>query len=100
MQKRLSKYFWDGDQNLSGEFKLKRILEYASFPDLIHYPFEELKKYFNTIDLNRLRTSEKRKQFLNSIQPYLKDAHDWDDLFDNWIGDKWRKMDESIINDN
>ena len=89
MQKRFHKYFWDGDQNLSAKFKLIRILEYASFPDLIAYPFEDMKKYLPVLNIDHLRTSEKRRGFLKVIVPFLSDSNDWDDLFDNLI--EWRK---------
>jgi hypothetical protein len=74
MQKNLKNYFWDGDSNISEEFKLQRIIEYASFPDLISYPFVDLKTYLPLIKINRLRTSEKRKQFIELILPYLSES--------------------------
>ena len=89
MQKRFRKYFWDGDQNLSDQFKLKRILEYASFPDLIAYPFEDIKKYLPDLDIDRLRTSEKRIGFLEVVRPFLANSNNWDAVFDNLIA--WRK---------
>lgn len=89
MQNRFHKYFWDGDQHLSEQFKLRRILEYASFPDLIAYPFEDMKKYLPDMHLDRLRTSEKRKGFLKVIVPFLSDSNDWDEVFDKLI--EWRK---------
>ncbi|MCU0643104.1 MAG: hypothetical protein MUC94_02485 [bacterium] len=85
MQKRFAKYFWDGDKNLSNKFMLIRILEYASFPDLIAYPFEELKKLLPTANIDRIRTSEKRKGFLKLITPFLADATNWDELFNQLI---------------
>ena len=86
MQKNLKKYFWDGDQNISEEYKLRRILEYASFPDLITYPVEDLKKYLPAINIDRLRTGEKRKEFMKLILPFLSDSKCWDDIFDRLIG--------------
>jgi hypothetical protein len=88
MQNRFIKYFWDGDSNLSNEFKLRRILEYASFPDLIAYSFEDIKKYLPQMNLDRLRTSEKRIEFLQVIKPFLSNAENWDELFDHLIGQK------------
>jgi len=85
MQKRFHKYFWDGDRNLSDEFKLIRIIEYASFPDLIAYPFEDMKKYLPGLNIDQLRTSEKRKKFMKIILPLLASSNDWDELFDNLI---------------
>ena len=74
MQNVTNKYFWDGRQNLSDEFVVRRMLEYAAFPDLVKFPFETLKTCLRRIDLNRLRTSEKRKRFLKMILPYLETA--------------------------
>ena len=85
MQDRFAKYFWDGDSNLSDKFKLRRILEYASFPDLIAYSFEEMKKILPDMNIDQMRTSEKRKGFLKIITPFLADANNWDELFDNLI---------------
>jgi hypothetical protein len=64
MQKNMDKYFWDGKQNISGEYKLKRILEYASFPDLIAYPVEELK----TSSINQYRCTQNH---LKNEKPFL-----------------------------
>jgi hypothetical protein len=80
MQKNTDKYFWDGKQNISGEYKLKRILEYASFPDLIAYPVEELKKHLQSINIDGLRTSQKRKTFLKLIMPFVSQSESWDDI--------------------
>ncbi len=57
MPKTRDKYFWDGASGMSEEFKLKRMLEYASFPDLLSYPLENLKKYISVIDVDKLRTT-------------------------------------------
>jgi len=80
MQKNMDKYFWDGKSNISEEVKLKRILEYASFPDLIAYPFEELRKYLSSINIDRLRTSRKRKTFIKLILPFVSQSESWDDI--------------------
>lgn len=85
MQKSMDKYFWDGRQNLSGEYKLKRILEYASFPDLIAYPVGELKKYLPTINIDNLRTSQKRKTFIKLISQVLPQSQNWDDIIERLI---------------
>ena len=34
MPKKPDKYFWDGEDHISEEYRLKRILEYASFPEM------------------------------------------------------------------
>ena len=51
-----NKYFWDGSENLSTRFKVRRMIEYASFPDMINFPFEEFKEGIEKIDLEKLRT--------------------------------------------
>ena len=84
MQKR-DKYFWDGDRNISPQYRLRRYLEYASFPDLLDYPFDEFKRYLPEISIERLRTSEKRKKMLQALYPYLDKAHSWDSLFKLWL---------------
>jgi len=81
----MDKYFWDGKRNISEEFKLKRILEYASFPDLIAYPFEELKKYLSSINIDGLRTSRKRKTFIKLIMPFVSQSESWDDIISRII---------------
>jgi len=82
LRKRMDKYFWDGEQNMSGEFKLKRILEYASFPDLIHFPISEMKEYLPTLDIDKLRTGQKRKDFIKLIKPYVDRFQNWDEIFE------------------
>jgi len=78
----MDKYFWDGEQNLSGEFKLKRILEYASFPDLIHFPISEMKEYLPKLDIDKLRTGQKRKDFIKLIKPHIDRFQNWDEIFE------------------
>ncbi len=73
------KYFWDGSQNLSDEFIIRRMLEYAAFPDLLQLPFDRLKMYLRHHNPDQLRTSEKRKQFLKVILPYLGTADSLED---------------------
>ena len=85
MQKNLNKYFWDGAENISGEYKLKRILEYASFPDLITYPIDKLKKFLPLINIETLRTSPKRKKVVKLILPLLAEAQNWDELIDRLV---------------
>jgi len=85
MQKNINKYFWDGTLSISEEYKLKRVLEYASFPDLIAYPVEDLKKVLPAIDIAGLRTSQKRKTFIKLIKPLLSDSQNWDDIINGLI---------------
>ena len=79
MHERYKKYFWDGKTGWSDDFILRRIIEYASFPDLIKYPFEEVKKYIDAIPLNKLWTGEKRKKFMQYIKPYVHQSNSWDE---------------------
>lgn len=85
MQKNFDKYFWDGRENISGAFAVKRILEYASFPDLIAYPFEEIKKYIVELPIDQLRTSQKRKSFLKMLLPLLQLSETWDEVFEKLL---------------
>ncbi|MFH1562077.1 MAG: hypothetical protein ABIF11_01470 [Nitrospirota bacterium] len=85
MRKSMDKYFWDGNLNISEDYKLKRILEYASFPDLIVYPIAELKKYLPSINIDKLRTSQKRKTFIKLIIPLISESQSWDDIINRII---------------
>ncbi|HMV44116.1 MAG TPA: hypothetical protein PK079_03180 [Leptospiraceae bacterium] len=79
MQKRFHKYFWDGLENWSPEFQLRRIIEYASFPDLIQYPFEEVKENLSKIRLEKLRTGENRKELIIKLSPFVSQASSWEE---------------------
>lgn len=79
MLERHKKYFWDNTQNSSDIFQLKRIIEYASFPDLIAFPFEIVKKYISQINTKTLRTSEKRKHFIDLIKAKTENSESWED---------------------
>jgi len=82
MQKILDKYFWDGKNNLSESFILKRILEYAHFPDLLRSSYDLLKDHIDEIDLDKLRTSPKRILFIKMILPYIKTSSGWEEAID------------------
>jgi len=75
----LIKYFWDRTQNASDLFKLKRLLEYATFPDLLKIPFEILKTNIQYIDAEKLRTSETRRRFVKEICNHIYSSNDWDE---------------------
>ena len=75
----LYKYFWDHTRNASDIFKLKRLLEYVSFPGLLRIPFEILKSNIHRIDVEKLRTSETRRRFVKKIQNYIDFSSDWDE---------------------
>ena len=75
----LHKYFWDHTRNASDLFKLKRLLEYASFPDLLKIPFEILKANIHHIKAETLRTSETRRRFVKELQNYIHSSSNWDE---------------------
>jgi hypothetical protein len=78
MLKQNNKYFWDYSKNSSEVYKLKRIFEYASFPDLIKIPFKLVKKYIGEIDLKNLRTSNCRIEFLKLIKQKCQKSDSWE----------------------
>lgn len=75
----LQKYFWDHTENASDTFKLRRLIEYASFPDLIKLPFDFVKTNLNGIDISRLRTSQTRVRFIERMKGVIDDCRTWDD---------------------
>lgn len=78
----MDKYFWDGKNNLSEPFILKRVLEYAHFPDLLRSSYDLLKEHIDKIDLDKLRTSPKRILFIKMILPHIKTSTDWEEAID------------------
>ena len=81
----LNKYFWDGSENLSTRFKVQRMIEYGSFPDMINFPFMTFQEGLEKIDLEKLRTSEKRKRFIMMAKPYFVDSHSWEEVVEKMI---------------
>ena len=79
LHKKLNKYFWDGQSNISDSFILRRIIEYASFPDLLLYPFDLFKNHISLIHIEGLRTCEKRKEFIKLLLPYIEHSETWDE---------------------
>lgn len=71
------RYFWDGAGNLSDSFKLRRLLEYASFPDMLTIPWELVVREISNIDIEKLRTSENRRRFLAHLLPYVATSESW-----------------------
>lgn len=71
------RYFWDGTENLSDPFKLRRLLEYASFPDMLTIPWELVVREIGNVDLERLRTSENRRRFLAYLLPHVPTSGSW-----------------------
>lgn len=76
----LYRYFWDHTQNASDIFKLKRLFEYASFPDLLKIPFEFVKANISQLDPETLRTSQPRRRFVREIRSYIQGSSTWDEV--------------------
>lgn len=72
------KYFWDGEGNISPDFALRRILEYAAFPDLLKLP-QDMVRRIADLDPDRLRTSAKRIALLKALRPHLAEAVSFED---------------------
>lgn len=79
MPKSLDRYFWDHTQNASDAFKLRRLVEYASFPDLIKIPFDFVKTNIHQINPAQLRTSATRVRFIGKVKEVMVDCDTWDD---------------------
>lgn len=80
-----NKYFWDGSENLSIRFKVQRIVEYGSFPDMINFPFKDFQEGIENIDPEKLRTSEKRKRFIIMAKPYIAGSQNWEEIVEKMI---------------
>lgn len=80
IDKRLEKYFWDGTENISDTYFVKRVLEYGTFPDMLKIPFSVFVKEIRNINISKLRTSKKRKRFLELLLPHLDNASSWKEL--------------------
>lgn len=78
-------YFWDYTSDASSVFRLRRIIEYAWFPDILRYPYSEFQEHIHEIDLSKLRTSEKRIRLFQALLPYFEKCNSWDELFDRFI---------------
>lgn len=77
---KLDQYFWDHTQTASDTFKLRRLLEYASFPDLLKIPFDFVRQNILSIHPATLRTSATRILFTEKIKEYIPQSLSWDDL--------------------
>ena len=66
-----AKYFWDGTQNLSEDFIIRRLLEYAAFPDLLDIPAQRLHAYLLRNDVNRLRCRILRTQTASKTRSFV-----------------------------
>lgn len=99
MQKRFYKYFWDtgastgnNPDDLPPKFRLRRILEHTSFPDMLNYPFEEVQEYLPSLDIKRLRTGEHRKMMLEYILPYLQESLTWEEAVMKMVNERLKKI--------
>ena len=80
-----NRYFWDGSENLSTSFKVQRMIEYASFPDMINFPFNLFQEGIEKINLEKLRTAEKRKKFIIMAKPYIAGSQSWEEIVEKMI---------------
>lgn len=82
MHERFNKYFWDGGAaSCSEAFRLRRIIEYASFPDLIHYPYPLFSRYVKTLELDTLRTTTPRRDLVKLLAQKADKATSWEEAF-------------------
>ncbi len=91
MQENINKYLWDGRENISDEFVIRRIVEYAAFPVLLKMPFDRLRDFLLHTDPDRLRTSEKRREFIRVIRPRLETADSLENAVFQMIEDYFRE---------
>lgn len=73
----LRKYFWDLTEDASPAFRLRRLLEYASFPDLLRVPFDFVKANIASINPDRLRTTGQRVEFVRRLKRVIGGCDDW-----------------------
>ncbi len=91
MLDRYSKYFWDGKTGWTDDFILRRVIESASFEDLINYPFDDLKLNFGKIPLQKLRTGESRKKFILYLSPFINISNSWQEAIEKMLADAVQK---------
>ena len=93
---KLNKYFWDHTHNASPVFKLRRLIEYAQFPDLLKIPFDEIKQGLGELNVERLRTSEKRKEFIKRLLKVINKSSAWEDAIFSISGNnQWNGFSET-----
>ena len=78
MHEIINKYLWDGKQNISKDFAMRRMIEYASFVDIIKLDFQDIKDYVLHTDINKLRCDNVRKKFFVIIKPYIENSDNWE----------------------
>lgn len=100
MHERFNKYFWDGGAASCSEvFRLRRIIEYASFPDLIHYPYPLFSQYVQTLELDKLRTSTPRRELVKLLAQKAGNATNWEEAFNLIVGQLAKERRGSQEND-
>lgn len=52
---------------------------------MINFPFEEFQKGIEQINLDKLRTSEKRKRFIIMAKPYISTSNNWQEIVEKMI---------------
>lgn len=67
----------------SRAFRLKRLFEYASFPDLLKIPFDEVREEIVKMDLQGLRTGETRREFLKRLRGCISISNGWIHALEN-----------------
>ena len=86
MPDNIDKYFWDSPiETFLPKFRLMRILEYASFPDLFSYPFDDFKTLLAKIELDSFRIPESRKILLECIRPFLADSSSLEEAIKRYV---------------
>lgn len=92
MLKQYDKYFWDGKTGWSDGFIFRRIIEYASFEDLIQYPFSEVKLNIDTFQLEKLRTGQKRKDFMMFLKQYIHSSNSWEEAIQKMLAPSFENI--------
>ena len=85
MQKRFKKYFWDGMDNAPAHIVIRRILEYADFPDILHIAFSDFKANIHKIGITNMRTDKRRIEWLQKIMPYTRNSNSWDEAIQKML---------------
>ncbi len=85
------KYFWDGLNNWSDEFIIRRMAEYATIPEIIDLPFDKVRNFLLTFNLNRLRTGTERIEFFETMRPYLQNADNWHEAITRMVDDYFER---------
>jgi len=57
----------------------------ANHPDMINFPFKEFQEGIEQINLEKLRTSEKRKRFITMARPYISTSNSWEEIVEKMI---------------